>query len=266
MNKLTRTLHPEVKILDPRAGIVQYIASDESIDSYREVIRADGWRFNHFAKNSPFVDSHNYDSITSCLGKVIDFRIEDAPRRSDGQGGPRLLETVQWAIDVPENQLAQIGWKMTAAGYLKAVSVGFWPLTVLTPQDGRQWQAQLAELGLDKNNPPRAIYTEQEQVELSCCIIGANPNALAKCVKAGVLSPEDCKFAIENFQFSISPLDKPPCLQQSGPGANTAQSAYPPALADWASEQALRQFLDSFRDAMSPRPSSVARSAKEDKS
>jgi hypothetical protein len=112
-----RLIHPEVRVVDAQLGIVDYVASDESVDSYQEVIRAAGWRFTHFSKNAPFVDSHDYSSIGKCLGRVVDFRVE----------GDRLIERVQWAIDVPENQLARIGWKMTEAGYLKAVSVGFSP-------------------------------------------------------------------------------------------------------------------------------------------
>ena len=34
----------------------------------------------------------------------------------------------------------------------------------------------------------RCIYIEQEQIELSLCVIGANPNAVAKAYKAGVMT------------------------------------------------------------------------------
>ena len=37
----------------------------------------------------------------------------------------------------------------------------------------------------------RAVYLEQEQIELSQCVIGANPNALARAYKAGCLTEED---------------------------------------------------------------------------
>jgi hypothetical protein len=227
--KLIRTLHPRVDILDSAAGTVEYIASDESLDSFGEVIRADGWRFNSFAKNSPFVDSHDYSTIEKCLGKVIDFQVR----------GGQLVETVQWAIDVPENKLAQIGWKMTQAGYLKAVSVGFYPTRCLTPADGREWTQQLRELGLDAAGAPRCIYVEQEQVELSCCIIGANPNALAKSYKAGVLSDADLDAICAHTML---------CNQNHK--RESAPPAFDPALAGWTSEQAQRQFLRNLEDAL----------------
>ena len=211
MNKLTRTIHPEVRIVDAAKGIVDYIASDETIDSYKEIIRANGWRFTNFQKNATFVDSHDYSTIEKCLGNVIDFRVV----------GNQLIERVQWAIDVAENKLAQIGWKMTQAGYLKAVSVGFFPVEYVMPgQTG--WEDQVKELNLPAGSKVYCIYTAQEQCELSACIIGANPNALAKMK---ILSQEEVDFLGNSTQRT------------------PAQPAFDPGLADWASDQARRGFL-----------------------
>ena len=220
---LRRTIHPEVRVVDSRNGIVDYIASDESIDSFKEIIRAAGWRFTHFAKNAPFVDSHDYSTIGKCLGKVIDFRVE----------GARLIERVQWAIDVPENQLARIGWKMTEAGYLKAVSVGFFPVKYVTPNSVEEWGRQLKELGLPADAAVRTIYTEQEQVELSCCVVGSNPNALAKAYQAGALNDAD----METLSLEYSQREN-------------GRAAVPPALAAPAREQARARFLAEWRKAM----------------
>jgi HK97 family phage major capsid protein len=187
METLRRTIHPEVRIVDAKAGIVDYVASDETLDSYREVIRARGWRFDNFRKNSPFVDSHNYSSFEFLVGHVIDF----------GTRGRQLIERVKWAIDVPDNPRAKLGWKMTESGYLKAVSVGFWPEITVTryDQDPTEYRKQLQELGLDKlpeSKQPRAIYTQQQQIELSAVVIGANPNALLeKALRAGAITDED---------------------------------------------------------------------------
>jgi len=222
--KLVRTLHTEVKIIDAAKGICDYVASDETIDSYKEVIRADGWRFNMFAKNAPLVDSHNYSTVENLVGKVIDFRVT----------GRQLVERVQFAIDVAENQLARIAWKMTEAGYLKAVSVGFWPVEYVCPgQSG--WKEQCAELRLSEDNGVRTIYTEQEQVELSVCIIGANPNALAKAYKADAISEEDIDFLSRNATLN--------------PQRANAPSAIDSRLADWASGETRQQFIRKVQDA-----------------
>jgi len=193
--KLVRSLTTEVRVLDAAKGIAEYIASDETIDSYREVIRASGWRFDNFRKNAPFVDSHDYGSIDKLVGKVTDFKVD----------GKRLVETVQWTIDVPGNDLAQLGWAMTEAGYLRAVSVGFWPTKMVSKWDSDPtgYVGQLTELGLSSmpaEQKPRTIYTEQQQVELSAVIIGANPNALAKAYKAGILKDADIDYFAEEYQ------------------------------------------------------------------
>jgi hypothetical protein len=231
MQTLRRPLHPEVKILDEKLGIVSYVASDETLDSYREVIRADGWRFDHFRKNAPFVDSHDYSTLENQVGKVLDFNVR----------GKALEETVQWAIDVPENKMAQLGWAMTKAGYLKAVSVGFWPEQLVSKYDGdpKAYQQQLKELGVtDAASPaaPRVIYLRQQQIELSACIIGANPNALAKCAldwayanKAGVIKDDDVEFLVREHAKR-----------------ETANSADSSAAAELARRRTRNEFLNQF--------------------
>lgn len=181
-----RQMPVEVKILDAAKGLVEYVASDESLDSYREIVRADGWRFDHFQKNAPFVDSHNYWSIDSLVGKVVGFMVT----------GKRLVETVQWAIDVPENRLAHLGWKMTEAGYLKAVSVGFRPEKMATKwdQDPTSFNNALSDLKVPREVDVRVVYLQQQQLELSSVIIGANPNALAKAYKTGRIDDADLEF------------------------------------------------------------------------
>jgi len=186
---LRRTIFPEVHVLDEPKGIVEYVASDQTLDRDGEVILAKGWRFTHFPKNSPFVDCHDYSTVEKMLGQVIDFTVK----------GERLVETVQWAINVAENRLAQFGWRMTAAGFLKAVSVGMIPLKILTAS-AKDWTNQVATLGLKGAKGLKKIYAEQEQTELSAVIIGVNPNALmtvAKGYKAGVITDGDLDFLSE---------------------------------------------------------------------
>jgi hypothetical protein len=168
-------IHPETSVLDAKAGIVQYVASDETLDADNEVIRAKGARFDRFSKNAPFLNSHRYGSIEDQLGSVIEFKVE----------GDRVVEAVKWAIDVPENRLAQFGFKMAEAGYLKAVSMGFEPEAIVTPADRVGYQAELRTLNFQhptlngKAMRPDKIFTRWQQLELSACVIPVNPNALA---------------------------------------------------------------------------------------
>jgi hypothetical protein len=231
MKTLTRTLHPEIRIADAKNGLVEYVASDETLDSYREIIRAKGWRFDHFEKNAPFVDSHNYYTLENLVGKVVEFGVTRG----------KLVETVQWAIDVAENRLAQLGWRMTEAGYLKAVSVGFQPVKWVSawqaqnPNDRPAWIEQLQELGLDETASVRTIYTEQQQIELSVCIIGANPNALAKAYKADVIKEDDLQFLAGEFERRAN-------TTQPEPAPVTHESA----LVTWANARTAQAFLDQL--------------------
>jgi hypothetical protein len=179
----TRELAVVPKILDEKAGTVQFIASDETLDHYADVIRVNGWRFTHFSKNAPFVDSHDYSSITKLLGQVTDFGVHQ----------DELVETVKYARE--PGTLADWAFKMVRDGFLKAVSVGFIPQKMVTRWDSNQadFLAQVADLKLDAEAAGnlRAVYLQQEQIELSQCVIGANPNALARAYKAGCLTEED---------------------------------------------------------------------------
>lgn len=198
MSTIHRQIHPEIRVLDAAAGLVEYVASDETLDHYREIIKADGWRFNYFKKNAPFVDSHNYSAIDRLLGTVVDYRVE----------GKRLIETVKWAKDVAENTLAQIGFAMTAAGHLKAVSVGFIPTKWVDQwsNGGLDLQREATAMGLSNevSKKVRTIYIEQEQIELSACIIGANPSAVARAFKSGAIGESEIEVLAQKFSEAMA--------------------------------------------------------------
>lgn len=183
MSKLIRALNVVPRILNEEQGTVEFTASDETLDCYGEIIRASGWRFTQFQKNAPFVDSHDYSSITKLLGQVIDFRVE----------GGALIETVRYSRE--PGTLAEWAFKMVRDGFLRAVSVGFYPVRMVSKydRDTAGFAAQVAELKLDPQAATKlnAVYLEQEQIELSQCVIGANPNALARAYKAGCLTEAD---------------------------------------------------------------------------
>ncbi len=240
-NMIRREFSPEVKVIGD--GIVEYVASDQSIDAQSEIVRADGWRFDRFAKNSPLVDSHKYGKgIDSIIGKVIDYRVENN----------RLVETAKWAIDVPENDLARLGWAMTKAGYLKAVSVGFVPEMLVTqvpndawPDDwagakivpanskpGKPiWEGLMRDLGIGSGRRVSTVYVQQQQIELSVCVLGSNPNALAKSYKAGVLNDADLEIISRELNKRL----------------NTACEASESAAALQARQRGRGKFLDELK-------------------
>lgn len=179
--KLIRTIHPEVRVISEQDGTIDYVASDETLDHYREIIKASGWRFDHFKKNAPFVDSHDTSQIERQIGRVESFVVRDG----------KLIERVKYAIDVPACVLAKFAFDMVAKGYIKAVSVGFIPEQTTCRNDA-MFTKLVEEMKLDAGTIAslRCIYVQHQQIELSQCIIGANPNALAKAFKDGAATEE----------------------------------------------------------------------------
>ncbi len=222
------TIERAATVIDEEAGIVEYIASDESRDFYNEVILARGWKFDNFKKNSPFVDSHNYGSIDAVLGKVIDWRIDREKKQ--------LINRVQWAIDVESNELARKGWEMTRAGYLCAVSIGAWSVERVTRWgQPAAWQREIKKLGYEESDAPDVVHLKMQQTELSAVVLGANPNAVAKGYKDGILDDSDLSAAEKQFQ----------AMQRNAASHRAAQQS---ALAqEEAKARRLRRVLDAIQ-------------------
>jgi hypothetical protein len=186
-HKLTAPIRRELavvpRVMDETAGLVKFIASDETLDCYQEIVRANGWQFTYFQKNAPFVDSHDYSTIKNLLGQVVDWQVENN----------QLVETVRYSQE--PGTLGEWAFKMVRDGFLKAVSVGFIPVSMVSKWDGNSadFVSTIADLGLDGATAAKLsrVYLQQEQIELSQCVIGANPNALAKAYKAGCLTEHD---------------------------------------------------------------------------
>jgi hypothetical protein len=177
-NPIRREMPIEPKVLDEKKGIMRFVASDETMDHSREIVRLAGWRFTHFQKNAPFPDSHDYSSITKNLGQVIAFSIE----------GGALVEDVQFALTAKGDTLADWAFAMYRDKFLRACSVGFVPDRYATRWDADKTtlMQQIGELKLDAAAAALlcCVYIQQEQIELSACVLGCNPNALAKSMTA----------------------------------------------------------------------------------
>lgn len=215
---IRREISVESKVLSETEGTVEFVASDETLDCYQEIVRVGGWRFTHFAKNAPFVDSHDYSSITKLLGQVVSWKLDKG----------QLVETVRYSRE--PGTLADWAFRMVRDKFLKAVSVGFVPVRMASKWDQApgEFLGAVTDLKLDTQTAAklRVVYLEQEQIELSQCVIGANPNALAKAYKAGCLSEED----IDKFSAMIA-------------NTKTAPSTTTPADVEVAHRRAKLAFL-----------------------
>ena len=130
----------------------RFVASDESVDRYGDIIVARGWDTQHFKTNPQFLFGH--DSSALPIGKVVKTWVE----------GTRFMADVEFAPEGMDD-FADKTYKFLKAGFLNAVSVGF--------------TAKKQEyLRSDKDQITGVKYLEQELLELSLVPIPANANAL----------------------------------------------------------------------------------------
>jgi HK97 family phage prohead protease len=184
----------QVKIQEPSAldsgpstPVLEFVASDETLDRYNEIISASGWNLANYQRNPVFQNNHQTGDIIHTLGKAVLTEVRSG----------QLLQRVQFATDV--NPMARIAYGLYRGKFLNAVSVGFVPT---------RW-----ENGTDKT-PYRRKFLEQELLEVSAVGIPANPNALALGLKSGAVEKSDLGETIDLFrltleshkrQFSIDP-------------------------------------------------------------
>lgn len=153
--RLVRAASKAVKATEtPRT--MRFVASDESVDRYGDIIRAKGWQLDNFKANPVLLFGHDSKSP---IGRVEASVI-----------GNQLLAEATFA-PAGKSQLADEVWNLVDADILRAVSVGFLPTAAPNPiwKDGDKDSGILT--GFE--------FIAQELLELSVVSVPANPQALA---------------------------------------------------------------------------------------
>lgn len=186
-----------VKAVPGEEPVMDFIASDETLDRYNEVIRQDGWQLENFRANPVIPDCHDYSSIGKILGKALSVGIADG----------KLVNRVEFFTANPLGQLAYDGAK---GGFIKSQSVGFIPL---------EWTS-----GIGKDEPTRT-YTRCELLEISLVCVPANPGATIEAMlKSGATSKEHVRNAAEFLrQFSDEKADYRAFAAAPSAGASDAE-------------------------------------------
>lgn len=130
---------------------IRFVASDEGVNRYDQIVRTRGWKLDNFRKNPVLLWQHDTDNLP--IGRVLIDVINN-----------QLIADAEFAT-ADLNPFADQVFRLAQAGFINAVSVGFIPLAA---QDRR-----------DENG----VYlgeevTEQELLELSVVNVGANHDAL----------------------------------------------------------------------------------------
>src|SRR5882672_7755435 len=70
---------------DPSACVLDFVASDETLDRYNEVISASGWNLANYHLNPVFQNAHQYGDILFTLGKALVTEVRSVPSTTNGQ-------------------------------------------------------------------------------------------------------------------------------------------------------------------------------------
>lgn len=130
----------------------RFVASDESVDRYGDIVLAKGWDTSNFKSNPQFLFGHNSDQLP--IGRVTSTWVDGKAFMADVEFLPEGLD-----------EFADKCFQMTKEGFLSAVSVGFNPIS---------YERRYNEDGV----PVGTLFKEQELLELSLVPIPANANAL----------------------------------------------------------------------------------------
>lgn len=161
--------------------VIEFVASDETLDRAGEIIRPEGWLLENYRANPVFQNSHQYGDIIFTIGKTEQIEVRKNPF------GSYLYQRVRFAVN--ENPFAKIAYELYYGGFLNAVSVGFRPI---------KWVEG------EKASPARRVYIEQELIEISAVSIPANQNALAIGVKSGRIDRKSLEESFERINGLIN--------------------------------------------------------------
>lgn len=153
------------KTFNAESRSATFVMTDETIDSYGDIVRAKGCKLDRFENNPICLLNHRADLI---LGTWSD--VKRIVRRIEG------TTTIAKEGTAPHVDMA---YSLMSQGILKAASIGFMPLKV--------------ERRLDDNGEPLWSYDilEWEMYECSVVSVPANPAALAKSMKEGSMMARD---------------------------------------------------------------------------
>lgn len=182
-----------VKEINEDEATITAVASTETVDRDREVIRIDAWKLENFQKNPVLIWAHNYGLPP--IGRVLWVK----------KDGKALKFKAQFHR---KTQLSNEIWELYKAGHLHAFSVGFIP---------RKWK----DLEEGENTEVRRIFEEVELLEISAVPVPANPDALVEAINTGevtirsksllkMLNAEiDIKRVIPFKHYPLAPEDYP---------------------------------------------------------
>lgn len=185
---------PEIRKIDVENRTVDFVASDDSVDSYKTVLPVDKWDLRRYQKNGIVGYMHDVygDSWTKSadpddvIGKGVAY-VEDG----------KLL--IRITFEPKElNEKADKIFRKIQFGTLNAVSVGFNP-------------TRRGHMGDPEKGEQEGVYyyAGQELLEVSVVNIPSNPNALKRYFGTDVEEIEKERREYENAKNNPAPAPEP---------------------------------------------------------
>lgn len=153
---------PQVRKVSEEERVIEFVASDNSVDSYGTVLDVSGWNLERYNKNGIVGYQHDVygsDDPDNVIGKG-EARIED---------DQLLLRVTFEPADL--NEKADKIYRKVLFGTLNGVSVGF------SASDGHWGEEERGE------NPDVYYYTAMELLEVSVVNIPSNANAVKRSIE-----------------------------------------------------------------------------------
>ena len=159
---------PEIRSIDAENRTVEFVASDNSVDSYGTVLPADKWDLSRYAKNGAVGYMHDlYGDSWSIKAEPDDIIGKGVAWMEEG----KLLVRITFE-PADLNERADKIFRKIQFGSLNAVSVGF------MPNAAGHWGDRKAG-----EDPDVYYYNGQELLEVSVVNIPSNANAVRRSIE-----------------------------------------------------------------------------------
>lgn len=169
----------EVRTVSDKDRVLAYTYSDETVDRYGTILKANGWQnLKHWVQNNPaFLFAHKADQPP--IGRPLSAS-NPWQGRKDAMGGE-----IQYTSE-EENPFGYMMYKLAKGGYMRTVSVRFdipdsSSIWVPTPEEKKV-------LGLPEHG---LVYTKLELLEVSLVPVPGNPNAVEEAYQKGIVTPKE---------------------------------------------------------------------------
>ncbi len=190
---IRKILTSQVKAVEGKDRVLEFIGTTESTDRDNEVIKADAWQVDRYVKNPVVQWAHNYQEPP--IGKTLSIR-KSAKNETIFEIEFASKETYEFADTI---------FKLCKGGFLSATSVGFIPIESLPGK---------------KEGDPDRTFTKVELLEISIVPVPSNPEALVTARSQGLITVKEFnkvkKSVIVPIPESEEPQDhKPKEVSQS---------------------------------------------------